>query len=417
MRKLASGQSVMLCAPPEIDRKIAEYCGLPELSSVAVEDVLFWCIGNTHNHTRKSVGNWAVQGLRHQKRQIVWHGNKQPNDVLEPEAKSLQEWYRVRELNGNTKWLQSYGAEVLTRRSTEVAAIQAKMADFGANSVHHAAMHEEQERELSPESEQERQLERPPKVDPAKHKVHEDLFRMVKQGCLQSDSPAFLPAFQALSNTSAADGYDLTTWPNGLLVSEDFAHTIQAGKVAKQNDFIRPVHWVLSHRASNLLIVISPFEANELQPFIRNQDKISLQAYSPRVRQSMRRLDELEHCSIPSRGSQDPLPELFLQIQLNLFAGQLYFRDREEYVAVCRFLGLATRVPKDGIKISRDGFVSPKDRKQFDIEMARVCTMAESPVDMLRTLVALRRKGQTFDKTHVGLLLGGELIKDNAFSV
>lgn len=416
MRKLASGQSVMLYAPPEIDRKIAEYCGLANSSSVQVEDVLFWCIGNTHDCTRKSVGNWATQGMRHQKRQIVWHGNEQPNDVLEPEAKSLQEWYGVRERDGNTEWLQSYGDDVLIGRSSEVAAIRGKMADFGADSVHHAALHEEQERELSPEAEQERQLERPLKVDPVKHEVHEDLVQMVKQGCLQSDSPAILPAFRTLKNTSATDGYDLSTWPTGLLATEDFARTIQAGGIAKQNDFIRPVHWVLSHRASNLLIVISPFEANELQPLICKQDKIALHPYSPRVKQSMRRLDDLEYCSIPSRGPLDPLPELNMQIQLNLFAGQLYFRDREEYVAVSRFLGLATRVPNDGIEITRDGFVAPKDRKQYDTETARVCTMDESPVHMLRTLVALRRKGQMFDKTHVGLLLGGELIKDNAFS-
>jgi hypothetical protein len=49
--------------------------------------------------------------------------------------------------------------------------------------------------------------------------------------------------------------------------------------------------------------------------------------------------------------------------------------------------------------------------------MARVCTIAESPMDILRTLVEFRRKGQGFGSTHMGLLLGGELIKDGDFSI
>jgi hypothetical protein len=425
MRKLAHGQSVMLCAPPEIHRKIVEHCGKPGANSVDVEDVLLWSISNTHDYTRKCVELWAIQGMRHQKRQIVWHGTKRPDEVLEPEAKSLDGWYRVRESGNNAKWLQTYGGEFINGRPNEVAAIRAKLGDFGTGSIDEALLHEEQERELSPESEQERQLERPPKSKPAKHSVHEDLVRMVNQGRLEPKSLAFVPAFQTLSNTTASNSFkldewphtsNLDTWPNGLLGTKDFAQTIQAAKTEKQNDFIRPIQWVLSCRKSNVLAVISPFEANELQPLIRKQDKIALHVYSPRIRHSMVPLDDLEYCATPSRGPLDPLPEISSRIQLNLFAGQLYFRDREEYLSVCRFLGLATRASEQGMEFSSDAFVPPESRKMFDLEMARVCSMSKSPVEMLRTLVVMRRKGQEFSKTHLGLVLGGERIKDDAFS-
>ncbi|KAH8699393.1 hypothetical protein GQ44DRAFT_632794 [Phaeosphaeriaceae sp. PMI808] len=415
MRKLAHGQSVMLCAPPEIYRMIVERAGKPNDLPVEVEDVLLWSMANTHDYTRKCVPPWAIQGMRHQKRNIAWNGAGRSELVLEPEAKSLQDRYRVRDRKDSTKWLLSFGADVLSSRLGEVSAIQEKLADFGATSIDGAALHEEQERELSPESELERQLERPPKMAPAQHSLHNDLLRMVNQGWLDPSSPAFVPAFQTLENTSAANDFNLASWPSGLLTTEDFARTVQAASSEKQNDFIRPVQWILSCPKLKVIAIISPFEANELHLRIRGQEKIALHVYSPRTRGSMPPLDGLEYSAIPSRGALAQLPGFSLQIQLNLFAGQLYFRHREEYVSVCRFLGLASR-PGDAMNISADGFVDPNDRKTFDSEMARVCSMAESPVDILRTLVKFRRKGQGFGKTHLGLLLGGELIKDHQFA-
>lgn len=417
MRKLANGQSVMLCAPHEIHRKIVELAGLLANDTVNVEDVLMWTMSNTHEYTRKGVPLWCIQAMRFQKRMIVWHGAAQPDAVLESEAKPLSEWYGVRESEGSVKWLRSFGDEILKGRPKEVEAIHAKMVEFGTVSIDGAALEEQQERELSPESEQERQLERPPKMKPMQHDLHRDLLKMVKQGFLEPASEAFIPAFLALNNTSANGYFKLKDWPKGLLATKDFSLTVQAGKNAQQDDFIRPVQWILSCPKSQLLVVISPFEANGLHSHIRLQRKLVLHVYSPRIKESMRPLDNLRYCAVPSRIASDPLPELYTRIQLNLFAGQLYFKDREDYNSACRFLGLAFCAPEKGVKISTDGFVAAEDREQYDAEMKRVCSMAKSPVDLMRALVEMRRKGQGFGKTHMGLLLGGELLKDRAFSV
>lgn len=416
MRKLAHGQSVMLCAPHEIHRKIMECAGRPITNNVTVEDVLIWSMSNTHEYTRKGVPLWCIQAMRFQKREIVWHGAAQPDAVLEPEAKPLSEWYGVRESEGSAKWLRSFGDEILKGRPKEVEVIHAKMVEFGTVSIDGAALEEQQERELSPESEQERQLERPPKMKPMQHVLHADLLRMVKQGWLEPASPAFIPAFRALGKTSACDHFNLNEWPYGLLASNDFSQTVQAPKNAQQDDFVRPVQWILSCPNSQVLVVISPFEANELHPHIRSQRKTALHVYSPRIKDSMRPLDDLRYCAVPSRIASDPLPELYTRIQLNLFAGQLYFKDREDYNSACRFLGVAFCAPKKGVKVSTDGFVAAEDREEYDLRMERICTMAKSPVDLLRAVVEMRRKGQGFEKTHMGALLGGELLKDRAFS-
>ncbi|KAE9976350.1 hypothetical protein BLS_002095 [Venturia inaequalis] len=416
MRKLALGQSVMLCAPHEIQRKIMERSGRRNAVSINVEDVLIWTMSNTHEFTRKCVPLWAIQGARHLKREIVWHGAAQPDAVLETEAKSLSEWYGIREVQGTVEWLNSFGNEVLKGRSEEVKAIHAKMLEFGTVSIDGAAFEEQQERELHPESEQERQQERPPNMRPLQHVMHPDLLRMVRQGQLDRASPAFVPAFQALSETSARDQFDLNKWPTGLLTSKDFSQTVEAPRNAYQNEFIRPVQWILSCPESDLLVVISPFEANKLHPHVRSQRKIALHIYSPRIKESMKPLDNLQYCAVPSRIAFDPLPELYTRIQLNLFAGQLYFKNREDYNSACRYLGLAFCAPEKGVRVSTDGFVAVEDREKYDVEMKRVCAMVKSPVDLLRALVEMRRKGQGFAKTHMGMVLGGELLKDRAFS-
>lgn len=412
MRKISHGQSVMLCAPHEIHRKIVECSGQP---AATVEDVLIWSMSNTHEYTRKCVPLWSIQGMRHQKREIVWHGANRAGAVLEPEAKTLAAWYGIRESEGTAQWLSRFGHDVLQGRSNEVESIKAKMAAFGTISVNSAALYEEQERELSKEPEHERQQERPPKMMPAKDLVHEDLVRMVKRGWLESSTLVFAPAFQSLANTRALANFNLESWPTELVTTRNFAKTLEIASSEKQDQFTRPVQWIMTCSKSKMVAIISPFEANELHLLVSSQNKITLHVYSPRVKDSMQPIDDLNYCSVPSVRAFGQLPEL-IRIELNLFAGQLYFKDREEYVAVCRFLGLAYRAPGADIEFSADGFVAVKDREKFDPEMARVCTMTKSPVDMLRALMELRRKGQGFGKTHMGLLLGGELLNERSFS-
>src|ERR1700750_1234243 len=101
MRKLASGQSVVLCAPTEVHRKIANHAGKGEYASVTVEDVLLWAISNTHENTKRCAPLWATQAMRHLKRNIKWTGHatdqksirEAAKSVLEPEARSLSDRY------------------------------------------------------------------------------------------------------------------------------------------------------------------------------------------------------------------------------------------------------------------------------------------------------------------------------------
>ncbi len=303
----------------------------------------------------------------------------------------------------------------LSKWKSQLEAIRAKCQEFELASFSSATLLEEQERELSPENEQERQIERPLAVTSYKHSVHPDVTSFVNQGILDRDSHAFQPAFEVFSSTSAVECLEVEAWPVDLLVTTDFARTVHASENYGMNSFLRPVHWIASreNRKSIECVVLSPFEAHALLPSIRQHKVVTLHIYSPRVSMSARTLDDLSFCAIPVVPKYSLNPPFAML--LNLFAGQLYLRSYEEYLSVCRFLGLGFRPSYEQIQVACDGFISPTSRSEFDAVMERDCPFTISPVEFVRILIALRRKGQSFQKSHLGRILHGELLAREDF--
>lgn len=114
---------------------------------------------------------------------------------------------------------------------------------FGDLSLIKHALHEEQERELAPEVEMERQVQRPPAATPHIHEAHPDLRSFISTGILNRSSDAFMPAFQSLKDTSATSFLDVSEFPPELLVTRDFSNTIQKSSGSKfiTDSFQRPV--------------------------------------------------------------------------------------------------------------------------------------------------------------------------------
>ncbi|KAI4260741.1 MAG: hypothetical protein LQ352_000133 [Teloschistes flavicans] len=369
---------------------------------------------------KKCVPLWATQGIRYQRRHMAWsrflggEGKRAAPEIakslLEAEAQTLQDRYGFEGPPEEKVLFHNVEEESLLKRETQLDAIRAKCREFELASFSDATLQEEQERELSPENEQERQVELPPKLIPYVHSVHRDVKRFVHQGFLDRDSNAFQPAFELLRNTSASECLEVEMWPVHLLVTADFARTVHASENQHLDSFLRPVHWVAIGKNHNTVecVVLSPYEAHELLPSIRQHKKATLHVYSPRVSMSVRTLEDLSFCAIPGVPQSPPHP-LFI-MQLNLFAGQLYLKSYEEYLSVCRFLGLCFRPPYEQIQVACDGFVSPESRLEFDAIMEKECPFLNSPVGFLRMLMALRRKGQNFQRSHFGRILRGDLL-------
>lgn len=426
MRKLGKGQSVMFCGPMEVERKIIHCSGKTQRDEIEVADVLQWSISETCNTTKKCIPLWATQGIRYQRRYSAWSDSSNgrgkgaametAESLLETEARTLQDRYGFGARQSEEQvLLHNMENESLSRRETQLEAIRAKCREFELASFNNVTLQEEQERELSPENEQERQVERPLALVPYNHSVHRDVKRFVKKGTLDRNSDAFQPAFELFGDTSANEYLEVETWPENLLVTADFARTVHAAKNQHLDSFLRPVHWVASAKNGNTVdcVVLSPYEAHTLLPFIRQRKISTLHVYSPRVSMSVRTLEDLSFCAIPAVPKCRPHPPFVMQ--LNLFAGQLYLRSYEEYLSVCRFLGLCFRPPCEQIQVGCDGFVSPTGRPEFDAIMETECPFTTSPVGFLRMLMALRRKRQNFQRSHFGRILHGELLVKEQF--
>jgi hypothetical protein len=425
MRKLGRGQSVMFIGPPEIENRIIRRTGKDNGEPIEVIDVLDWSISETWAHTRRCIPLWAMQGLRYQRHSKVWSelleagAERSPIDIaqsfLEREALSIEKRYSVENTQPEERiLLQHIDGESCIGDEIKLNAIREKCREFDLTSFEGATVQEMQERELSPETECERQVERPPALTPAEHSLHEEVKRFIEHGVLNPCSTAIQPAFKTLRRTSASAVFEKDAWPSNLLVTADFARTVETPKMQNLDFYLRPVHWVVSRRTDKGIewVVLSPYEVSELLPIIQNskQRTTTLHVYSPRTSLSKRTLEDLAFCTIPAAPLSAP-PSSIARV-LNLFAGQIYLKSHDEYLALCRFLGLCYREnPGNGeIRIACDGFIEPLDRNRFDELMSLHCRFTRSPVEFLRILMTLRRKGLTIEKSHIGFLLGGRLI-------
>ncbi|TGO08655.1 hypothetical protein BTUL_0198g00170 [Botrytis tulipae] len=420
MRKLGKGQSVLFCAPKDIQRKIIHSTNMTQSDQIEVKHVLLWCIRNTLDQVRKSVVPWAIQGKRHYERLGALSVNPVivPTSIQEDEAQSLEERYGFGKEKADGRWLAETAPKTDKKYSAELIAIRKKCAQFGFASFKGASLHEEQERELQPEKELEIQREHAPSVPALKHKLHADVRNLATTGVMVHSAPsAFLPAFDVFKNTSAKGLFDISKWPRDLWVTREFAQTVVMHGFGEIDTFLRPVNWVVTSEGMNGLsfcVIFSPFEVQELRSAIQHNEKVVLSIYSPRLSLSSRSFESLDVHKFPTASK---LPSIHPQIilLLNLFAGQLYLRSHDEYIHLCQFLGLCYYPPQDDVEIGCDNFVPLSSRASFDPVMTEVCPFEESPVDFLKKVFALRRKGQSLENTHMGRILNGELLSRKDF--
>jgi hypothetical protein len=193
MRKLGKGQSVVFCIPEEVQSKIRTATKKPGDVGILVPDVLIWAISETYADLRRSMLLWAMQGVRFERQKALWAeitsstgifmSPQQARKFLADEAQSIEHRYRPDLTQPNI--FPSYS----------LAAIQERCEEFDSLHFKSSALQEQQERELSPEVEQEQQVQRPDRLEPETHRLHQDVISFVKTGMLRLQSPAFIPAF------------------------------------------------------------------------------------------------------------------------------------------------------------------------------------------------------------------------------
>ncbi|KAF8597353.1 hypothetical protein BDV93DRAFT_596776 [Ceratobasidium sp. AG-I] len=363
MRKLGHGHSVMFCAPPEIDRQIQKSRPSESERPVQVLDILRWAMLETCQDLAHHVSHWAQQGVQYSRRVEAQCRYTRTNDITTlreewtmPESYPLDGMYGV----SSSDVTRSSGVNQAAR---SIPSLNARLQLLGVDELGDPSMNEEQEREVSHEVERERQIERPLKSLPAPHMAHADVQTFIRTGEIPKGSKAFLSLFHPLQSY---DSKGSATWSAMLLASVDYTTTISGSSISSLSDYMRPVNWVVSG-SGGTLVVLSPYEVNKFISSIRNSAKVRLHIYAPRVTRTMKSFSALGSYSLPAlptRNWAPPSPSI--QMQLNLWAGQLYLKDFDEYLLLCSFLGIYNLIDgnrgTENVKVQIDGFVQPADR-------------------------------------------------------
>lgn len=414
---------MIFCVPNEIQTKIKALKTETRRQSdlhISIVDILAWSIGETWRDMHRSMALWASQGRRHGLHKEIWEEARSNTETESGQTRaisfsqSLAEKYVEDEADTLESRYRPRNTTVSRRSSKRVSTdpISLRCSEFKDLNLDSATLHEEEERELAPEVEEERENEKPPEVEPAPHRVHEDVMAFVRSGIADRSATGYKPAFLALRKTGAAAFFDVSQFHRGLLVTNDFASTIKSS--GNLDLYQRSVQWILTSGppdAVTNMMILSPFEAQMLLPKIERSKVVALHVYAPRSNLAHRRLDTLDLYTVPERLKTRQIPQR-LVTELNLFAGQLYFDSFEQYVDVCKFLGLAYETPGEDEEIAADGFIL----QDGEGRVGRESGLRNSPVEFFKVLyMKIRHNCKTIDKTHMGKLLDNQLLGPSDF--
>ncbi|KAF5344594.1 hypothetical protein D9758_013920 [Tetrapyrgos nigripes] len=431
MRQLGKGQSVMFLASYEVDQKIRRIADLDDNASVTSFHVLTWTYTETVADVERYIPHWLGQGVDYMKRKAAWDHFSVSGRVgdlsvwKQPEARTLQQMYGT-----NRKENQEIVDDLQQDEFLELRERCRLLGwDISQNTMS-ISVDEEQEREVSVEIEKEQHVEKPSPREPADHQVSIESFiqtgiipkRYVLSPGMQvppRDATSVFPLFSVLP----IPGLRLREqWCKGLVCTIDFARTVK--DLPSIGEDMRPVTWIISGgyfaNRTPILVVISPFEANELRSAIeKNTVGLHLHVYAPKLTQNQLSFEDLRFLAAPPLPLTWTPPNPLMMLQLNLFAGQLYLKDWETYKLLCLFLGLHLPDEQSESMEDRaiqyyesDGFVKPDHRSE---KMRLLCPFKASPLSDLKTLYGFRRKGSGYAFTHMGRILAGRSLERKDF--
>ncbi|KAF3925709.1 hypothetical protein AA313_de0204157 [Arthrobotrys entomopaga] len=437
MRKLGKGHSVVFCAPPDIESKILAISNKLRVENV---DILKWVLRETCHQTKKNASLWAAQGGNYIERKLAQREYDLTQDwkllrdrLFEPERLSLQDLYTVKVGPQESFVNRLSRLNISTHDDIDKIRKRCKMFDIENFDEMNGELDEEHEREVEQEIETEREVQRPPPAKPHLHSIHKDVKKFINKGTLPKswgESSGVFPAIDSLRHTSFWKSVRSRSWSTKLLVSLDFARTVDMitsmegkGRLDFQDEFVRPVCYILSlnksQRRKAALLLVSPFEVNALIDEIRGSKFVHLHIYMPKVTKSMNSFENLKCMNIGKTYSSKWCIPAVLMDQLNLFAGQLYFRHQVAYLRTAEWLSLRTPETNPSAYWEEDGFV-PRGHRRLRPDASGeaseyTSTFSKSPVECIQKLVAMRRKGFRYEPTHLGQLLHGKLIPPDEF--
>lgn len=432
LRNLGNGHSLCFVAPTEVHRSICDLKGCEDSSDLTSFDVLAWCMEQTCQSLDTARPLRAMHGLEHVRQQKIMREllpasststklmsnynqiQRFWQEIQEDESRSLELLYGVHE--------ERIGAfkRLLDRDSTETT-MQHLVMEYDAMNktrLEDCTVDNEQERELAHEIQRQRQVERPKAAKACKPDVSKGLVDYIATGTERAfKQSAAKHAFTMFTKTSAWDimkkqKVSVDAFAD-LYVSHDYPRTVTLQGGSPIDDFLRPVNWVLSSTEHKKLLLISQYEANELIFLVRTSPKVRLHTFAPRLNKAMVSFNDMDFYTIGAPSGKSACSDAAVR-NLNIFAGSLYLEDAAIYDSLRSFLGLVSQSRRVGsLAVNSDGYVDPEVRQK--VGWPSSCPFKGSPLPFLKELYSLRRGGKGFAQTHIGHLVEGRALRQDAF--
>lgn len=423
MRQLETSQSVSFWASYEADIGIRKVCELSPQATVQNEHVMRFVENNSRRFETANMVHWTTCALNYTKKLIA---HKQYKD--KDEHDSLKKLYEKCVDDDFAKLSEMYGEkeeakliDIAYKKFDKMAAgtaernirkfirdmqenVDEKLREFASDVKRFThALDEEQEKELEQETEEQSQVERPPDAKPAEPKFDKRLEKLVNDGAngtlieIMKKENALLSIAASLANTQLAEfcSRNADAWSGSLMVTTDFQSVIQSQEAC--DEYLRPIRWIAqlrSAKANNVLILLSPFEANHLLPAFRKSANSTLFMYHPRLSIMHSNLLDMEKLQVTESATLSTI-NIEDEVQIGVYSGQMYFKNIAEQTAYTGFLGLIptprTAEQQEAFNeklIKENGFVPPKKRKFESVSnYVANCNFNESPADFAIELI------------------------------
>lgn len=438
LRQLRTTQSVVFFAPPEVHQSICDINKKATNAAVDSGDVVYWLLEQTCRGIEQLQPLYIAQGTDFCRRTDAAMRN--PDHLTDPdqrrtyiktleqqEHQSLEQLYAPKTISKSKPFPQPYACPEISAFASELQNLRNNFRDTG-NAVAGSALQEvEQEREVAIEVETVRELQKPSHAIPLPHlPLHRDILEFVNTGWLIMGSSAYDQIFSVLRRTALGVkfGINETATCSKTYVSVDFSNAVVLPHGKANDTYQRPVQWILWSFLSEAALIISPWEAEQLLPLIRERHPACtrLVVYSAPVTRKMFHFDDLQYYSFPALPSTWRAPSWLIH-DLGIFSGRLYFRF-EEYKALCGYLGLSSTRP-DAARLLKDGqeqesMKSEEGRAETNVCLSeqekRLEPFTERPLMFMQEWLTTRRKGQDFALTPMGYLCQGKrLAEDGSF--
>ncbi|CAF1080146.1 unnamed protein product [Adineta steineri] len=445
MRKLGDGHSLTFWSSYEVHQQIIRLKRDRSLKNqdkntddfINLIDILRWVYENTIQSTWDGLHHWAAQSLSFQRkvaafREIQWDDYEQlfsdammeelAKECLEPEIIELIHMY------GACKVLQTV-SEIHSARcqqtnyhlSTEICdPVLKRLQDYGGQKQRLSQLlDEEQQRELEQELEEERQLARPPPVEPCEPTLYEEIKRLCdinsKKMNLSQFPLVFQPLTFAFTDTTFYNDCQPNSWRQNLWVSTEFQRVILT-KGESLNPFLRSPRWAVVYRNQHI-IFISAYEANWLIHHLKsNKSSVTtLRLLLPRIKRIQSIFFNTPTLTIPPSIPPYNNTNIYCMplewlVQLFVFNGTLYFETINEQTAFCQCLGLCpkprTQTEETAFEkgwIAVDGFVSrPKCRQHLRMNQVQ---FNSNPLKFVKHIIENRNNSHAAVTSHVGSII------------